>query len=173
MSKLQNIKKNGLTKISKAKAAFFLALTLCIGTTSFAQTNGDGPIQVSANEIDVQPANNMAIFSGNAEVVQNGAIIRSTKFKVFYGNGNGGKIEKVISDSETFYSSATEKARGDSAIFDANSNTITFVGNVILTQGQNVVTGEELKVNTQTKQSIMKSSNGRVRAVFFPSQKKN
>ena len=173
MSKVKKLNNIDLAKNFKAKAAFALALLLCVGTTSLAQSNGEGPIQVSASEIDVQPANNMAIFSGNAEVVQNGAIIRSAKFKVFYGGGNGGKIEKVVSDSETFYSSATEKARGDSAVFDANSNTITFIGNVILTQGQNVVTGEELRVNTQSKQSIMKSSNGRVRAVFFPTQKKN
>ncbi|MBN8649198.1 MAG: hypothetical protein J0L55_14685 [Caulobacterales bacterium] len=173
MSKVQKIRNISLAQNLKAKAAFLIAIVLCVGTTSLAQSKADGPIQVSASEIDVQPANNMAIFTGNAEVVQNGAIIRSAKFKVYYGGGNGGKIEKVISDSETFYSSATEKARGDSAVFDANTNTITFIGNVILTQGQNVVTGEELRVNTQSKQSIMKSSNGRVRAVFFPSQKNN
>ena len=176
---LQNKKiiKNIFSQNIFAKAGIAIAIGLCIATTSFAQSNGDGPIQVNASEFDMQPANNMAIFTGNAEVIQNGSVIRSAKFKVFYGGGDGqsGKIEKVVSDTETFYSSATEKARGDRAVFDAKNNTIIFSGNVILTQGQNVVTGEELRVNTQTKQSVMKSSNGRVRAVFFPSQnqKKN
>jgi lipopolysaccharide export system protein LptA len=147
---------------------------LAIGTGNSIAQNAEGPIQVSANEIDVQPQNNFATFTGNAEVIQDGTALRAEKFKVYYQNNgagsSGGKIEKVISEGETFYVSATEKARGDKAVFDASTNILVFSGNVILTQGQNVLTGDELRVNTKTKQSIMKSSNGRVKGVFFPNQ---
>lgn len=144
------------------------SLFAMVSGSSIAQNTQNGPIQVTASLMDVQPQNNSAIFSGNAEVIQNGAAIRSAKFVVFYNGAGDGKIQKVVSDSETFYASPTEKARGDRAVFDAANNTIIFTGNVILTQNRNVLTGDELRVNTITKQSVMKSNSGKVKGVFFP-----
>ncbi len=158
-------------KISKVVLGASLLALIGFAGFAIAQNNEGGPVQVTANEIDVQPQNNMAIFSGNAEVIQDGAVIRSSKFNVYYGaagTANDGKIDRVVSNTEIFYVSPTEKVRGDRGEYNASTKTITFVGNVILTQGQNVLTGTELTINTVTRASNMKSSNGRVRAVFFP-----
>ena len=138
---------------------------------AYAQTTGNGPIQINADSVDYQPQNNLTIVSGNAEVIQDGSALRSASFKIYSAasnNGQAGRIQRVVTETETFYVSPTEKVRANRATYDAVNNQITFFGNVILTQGQNVATGEELRINTITKQSQLKSSNGRVKAVFFP-----
>ena len=160
------------SKFAFSALGFGVVALFGIASVALAQVSGSsGPVQVTANEIDVRPSENMAIFSGNAEVVQDGTVLRSRQLKVFYapeGSADSGKIQRVVSDTEVFFTTPTERVRGNRAEFNANSNVVTFVGNVILAQGQNVVTGEELRINTQTRASTMKSSGGRVKAVFFP-----
>lgn len=148
-----------------------LALVAIAGAALAQVGGGSGPVQVTANEIDVRPSESMAIFSGNAEVIQGGSVLRSKQLKVFYapeGSADSGRIQRVVSDTEVFFTTPTEKVRGSRAEFNAITNVVTFSGNVILAQGQNIVTGEELRINTQTRASTMKSSGGRVKAVFFP-----
>jgi lipopolysaccharide export system protein LptA len=144
-------------------------LALPIGATgiAFAQNQTGGPVQVSANEIDLQPLTSTAIFTGNAEVIQAGNVLRSARFRVQYAAT--GAIERIVTDSEIFFTSPTERVRANRGEYNAASNTVTFFGNVVLSQGQNVVTGEELRINTVTRATFMKSSQGRVKGVFFPS----
>lgn len=149
------------------------AILVVAASAAIAQSTQDGPIQVNANEIDIQPQNNLAFFNGNAEFTQNGYVIRSEKFKVVYrekGSNASNKIDKLYADSETVLVSAEEKVRADRLVYDGASSVATFYGNVILTQKQNVISGDELRINTKTKQSTIKSSGGKVRAVFFPEE---
>lgn len=165
-----NIKTKSIAPKLFASCALTLAI-IGVAPTSNAQVSGNGPVQVEANVIDVQPANNMAIFTGNAQVIQDGSVLRSRELKVYYapeGSAESGKIQRVVADSEVFFTTPTERIRGDRAEFNTVSNVVTFYGNVILAQGQNVVTGTELRINTTTRASTMKSAGGRVKAVFFP-----
>lgn len=155
-----------LGRASLICAAAIILVGASVAGIAIAQ-NRSGPVQVTANEIDVQPQNNLAIFSGNAEVVQDGFVMRSARFRVTYTQG--GSIERAVSDSEIFFTSPSERVRGNRGEYNAGNNTITFYGNVVLTQGQNVVTGDELRINTITRATLMKSNSGRVKGVFFPS----
>lgn len=158
-------------------AATALMVSVCgamvFATNAQAQmaSNNNDPIQVNAASVDFQPQNNMTIISGNAEIVQGNAVLRAPGFKIYYGaqgTAQSGKVQKVYSEGVTYYVTPTEKIRGDKAFYDAVNNTIIFTGNVILNQGKSVATGYELRVNTITKQSQLKSSGGRVKAVLFP-----
>jgi lipopolysaccharide export system protein LptA len=83
-------------------------------------------------------------------------------------NQSNGDIDKVYTEGETFYVTPTEKIRGDRAIFDAPANTVQFFGNVVAVQGQSVLKGSMLTLNTKTRASTMRGMDGRVRAVIFP-----
>ncbi len=168
------IQKNINSKFLFTLVGFSALGLIAFGSVAYSQVagNSSAPVQVTANEIDVRPTENMAIFSGNAEIIQDGSVLRSRQLKVFYapdGSADAGRVQRVVSDTEVFFTTPTEKVRGNRAEFNANTNVVTFFGNVILAQGQNVVTGEELRINTKTRASTMKSSGGRVKAVFFPS----
>ena len=59
--------------------------------------------------------------------------------------------------------------RGDAAVYDPSNDTVVITGDVILTQGENVMTGGRLTYNLRTEQAQMAGgSNGRVQGVFYP-----
>jgi lipopolysaccharide export system protein LptA len=131
-------------------------------------SGGNGPVEVSANDLSYDPAAGVSILVGNAAVSQDGSVLRAPRIRVTYLSGTSGNIDKVYTEGETFYVTPTEKVRGDRAIFDAPANTVQFFGNVVAIQGQNVLRGSVLTLNTKTRASTMRGLDGRVRAVFFP-----
>jgi lipopolysaccharide export system protein LptA len=158
----------------KAAAAAALAAGALLAGAALAQsaqtrTTG-GPIQIEADSVDIRPQENLVLLTGNAVVIQDGAAIRSNTLRLVYRGApgsTGGELDKVFADSEVFYVTPEERVRGDSAVYDRSINQITIRGRVIVTQGQSVVQGSELVVNTLTRASRMRGADGRVRAVFF------
>jgi lipopolysaccharide export system protein LptA len=67
---------------------------------------------------------------------------------------------------------ATQKdqtATGDNGVFDMKTNTAILTGNVVVTQGENVIRGEKLFIDMSTGVSRVDSGRGRVDALFKPS----
>ena len=133
-----------------------------------AQISGSGPIQVEAETIDYRPQERLALLTGNAVVVQGGTVLRSNVLRITY-RANSEDIDRVQADQEVFFSRADQRVRGDAGVLDAGSNTVTITGNVVVTQGRNVLQGQQLVYNTRTGASTMRGVDGRVRAVFFQS----
>jgi lipopolysaccharide export system protein LptA len=69
--------------------------------------------------------------------------------------------------------SKDQKATGERADFDMRSNTVSLFGNVVVSQGQNVMKGDRLIVDLSTSRARMeagtKTNPGRVQGLFVPS----
>jgi lipopolysaccharide export system protein LptA len=64
-----------------------------------------------------------------------------------------------------------QTATGDLGLFDMQANTVTLSGNVVMTQGQNVLRGERLVVDLTSGVSRVESGKGgrgRVQGLFIP-----
>jgi lipopolysaccharide export system protein LptA len=152
----------------------FLGSLVIAGTALAQQSPGttNGPVEVAAQDLVYDPTNGQTILTGNASVTQDGAVLRAPRIRVTYlrnSGGGTGAVDKVYTEGETFYVTPNERIRGDSAVFDSPANTVQFTGNVTAIQGQNVLRGSLLTLNTKTRASTMRGIDGRVRAVFFPS----
>jgi lipopolysaccharide export system protein LptA len=73
-----------------------------------------------------------------------------------------------------------QNASGDLGVYDLVAKTITLTGNVVVSQGQNVIHGERVVVDTVTGNARVEASNqggggtpSRVRALIQPSQGQN
>jgi lipopolysaccharide export system protein LptA len=80
-------------------------------------------------------------------------------------------IRRLIADGNIVVTSSDQRATGNHGVFDMASNTVTLTGNVVLTQGGNVLRGDRLSVDLTTQRSKLESpkSGGRVEGVFLPS----
>src|SRR6185437_474459 len=58
---------------------------------------------------------------------------------------------------------------GENAVFDTKTNLVTMAGGVVLTQGKNVLRGDRLIVDMTTGVSRVESDSGRVRGLFISS----
>lgn len=152
--------------------------------------NRDKPIKIDAARLEVRDKNKVATFSGSVQVVQGDTTLRCKTLAVFYDNedagstlaaakpGPGGqnRIRRLEAKGGVEVTQKDQVAKGDTGLFDMASNTVTLSGNVIVTQGQNVLRGERLVVDLTSGVSRVeagKTGNGRVQGLFWsnPSDK--
>jgi lipopolysaccharide export system protein LptA len=171
--------------------------------------NKDQPVQIEAATLEVRDKNKTATFSGNVSVVQGDTTMKCQRLVVFYSQemGIAGKdkqastttapvttskstpgmpqgaqnIQKIEAQGGVTVLTKDQNARGDEAIYDLQTKQITLSGHVTISQGQNVIHGEKVVVDTVTGNARVESGSsnagpgagppGPVRAVILPGGK--
>jgi lipopolysaccharide export system protein LptA len=142
--------------------------------------NRDQPIQIEAASLEMRDKKKEATFSGNVKVVQGDTTMISKSLVVFYDSGPAPAAPKASKSSAPMQSATpgpggsssirrleargsvvvTQKEQvvtGETAVFDTRANLITMVGGVVLTQCKNVMRGDRLKVDMTTGVSRVES----------------
>jgi lipopolysaccharide export system protein LptA len=165
----------------------------------------DQPVQIEAASLEVRDKNKMATFSGDVQVVQGDTTMKCQKLVVFYGQevgiGQGGaqagapppdakpaaagpkgaqNIRRIEARGGVTVITKDQNASGDLGVYDLIAKTITLTGNVVVSQGQNVIHGERVVVDTVSGNARVESNNqggggtpSRVRALIQPNQGQN
>jgi lipopolysaccharide export system protein LptA len=90
------------------------------------------------------------------------------------GPGGQQSIKRLEARGSVVVTQKEQTATGDLGIFDMRTNTVTLTGNVVMTQGHNVLRGDKLVVDLTSGVSKVESSKngaGRVQGLFLPSGK--
>lgn len=127
-------------------------------------------IDISSDRQEILDQDDRALFIGNVNAVRGDTRLRADEAEAFIArNPQTGqrRIERIVARNDVFYITPTETARGDHGVYEVDSEIITLTGSVVLTQGCNVSTGEELVVNLRTGVSRLTAGSGRVRSLFF------
>ncbi len=146
-----------------------------------------GPIDISADKLDVQDAQKTALWTGSVEARQDSNTLRADRMTVYFAgpktgaNGQMGKdwgeIQRMIAEGRVFFITPQEVARGERAVYDITTDRITMTGGVVVTRGQNVLKGSTLLIDVKSGHSTFdgegkgKSAPSRVRGVFYPNSK--
>jgi lipopolysaccharide export system protein LptA len=166
----------------------------------------DQPVQIEAASLEVRDKSKTATFSGDVQVVQGDTTMKCQKLVVFYGQevgiaqagaqpadtkpdvkpaaAAGGpkgaqNIRRIEARGGVTVITKDQNASGDLGIYDLIAKTITLTGNVVVSQGQNVIHGERVVVDTVTGNARVESAGtnqgggvtpGRVRALIQPGQ---
>ena len=83
-------------------------------------------------------------------------------------NPGSGDIKDMQAHGNVFISNGTETAQGEKADYNVESGIITMTGSVVLTQGENVISGQRLVIHVDEGQGRME---GRVKSIFKPQKK--
>jgi lipopolysaccharide export system protein LptA len=123
------------------------------------------PIMWGADEGTVTPT--AISLRGRAELTQGDNRIRADRVEGSISNGDLTRVEAV---GNVYFVTPDQTVRGDRAVYTPATDTIVLSGDVILTQGDNVMTGGRLTYNTRTESAQMDGAgqNGRVQGVFYP-----
>ena len=162
----------------------FAGLVVAAALPSGAPAQGQGPfggfkhdskapIEITSDSLEVQQAQNLAVFSGDVEAGQGTLRLTADRVEVTYaeqsgGNAETGAIRNLQAEGNVFISNGAETAQGSHARYDVESGLITMTGNVVLTQGENVISGETLTINLNEGQGKVE---GRVKSIFTPQKK--
>ncbi|MFC7377208.1 LptA/OstA family protein [Brevundimonas sp. GCM10030266] len=147
-------------------AALGLGL-MALPTVGDAQSfQGGQPIMWGAD--NVSRTTTTLSMRGRAELTQGDSRIRADAIEAGL---NGGTLNRVEASGSVYFVTPEQTIRGDRAVYTPNNDTIVLTGDVIMTQGENVITGSRLVYNTRTESAQMEGgSGGRVQGVFYPSQ---
>ena len=137
-----------------------------------------GPISYSADNFEYMDGNRQLVLTGNVDVVQDDSRLQSDKLTLFFkggaagGNALGtGDIDKIIAEGQVFYVRPDQKARGDRAVYETASDSVTFTGNVVVATDENVIRGETLVLEISGGRTTIRPGSGnRVQGVFRPKQ---
>lgn len=150
--------------------------------------NRDEPVHIESATLEVRDKDKVATFSGDVRVKQGDTGMRCKTLLVFYDQdaaGEGGKsmpaakpgpggeqkIKRLEARGGVVVTQKEQTATGEMGIFDMRSNTVTLTGNVMMTQGKNVLRGDKLIVDLTTGVSRVesgKNGTGRVQGLFLP-----
>lgn len=177
---------------------FFTAHGFAVGAPLSSQglarfsASSETPIEIEAKELEVQDAQNRALFKGDVRVTQGNALLRTQLLIVYYrtlpgktqakaGNhlsrGVGGTqqdLQRLEASGGVIAEGDGQMATAEEAVYDFETERLTMRGNpVVLSEGDNVVVGERLEVNTKTGRIVLtpSSSAGRVKLRIAPSNK--
>ena len=152
-----------------AGAAMAQSANIALGTAAFDRTQ---QVEVSADELSVDQSNGQAVFAGNVLVVQGEVRMSAARVAVEYAQDGGAAngISRLRATGGVTFVTATDAVEASEATYSVENGTVQLSGDVILTQGQNAISGERLVVDLNSGQGRME---GRVRTIFTPSSGDN
>ena len=83
------------------------------------------------------------------------------------GPGGSSSIRRLEAKGNVVVTQKDQVVTGETAVFDTKANLITMLGGVVLTQGKNVLRGDRLMVDMTTGVSRVESDSGRVQGLFI------
>jgi lipopolysaccharide export system protein LptA len=176
--------------------AGLIALAVTVGSAAGAQSPGQGvpnamqgfsqnrdqPIRIEAASLEMIQKKKQATFTGDVKVVQGDTTMKSKILMAFYDNsdktdiksatpgpGGSSSIRRLEAKGDVVVTQKDQVVTGQKAVFDTTTNLITMSGGVVLTQCTNVLRGDRLVVDMTTGVSRVESNNGPVQALFAQS----
>ena len=157
--------------------------------------NRDEPVKIRAASLEVREKDKMATFTGDVYVLQGDTELRCKTLVVFYeeettpqpsqqvnaarpvkaaepGPGGDRQIRRIEAKGNVVVVQKDQNAAGDAATFNMRENTVTLVGNVVVTRGADVLRGQRLVVDLTS--GVSRMDQGRVEGLFqrAPPEKK-
>lgn len=138
---------------------------IALNTNAFDRTQ---QVEVSADELSVDQSTGQAIFNGNVLVVQGEVRMSASRVAVIYSQDGGAAngISSLQATGGVTFVTANDAVEAQEASYSVEKGTVQLSGDVILTQGQNAISGERMIIDLNSGQGRME---GRVRTIFNPS----
>lgn len=155
----------------------FLAAALALGLTAVApvgamaqqmalgglKADPKAPVQVTSDKLAVDQQSGHAVFSGNVVVIQGGMRLKAAEVTVDYDPADRTRITTMHATGGVTMVSPDEAAEGRDAVYDVATGQVVMTGDVLLTQGQSVMSGQKLTVDLRSGTGHM---DGRVRTIL-------
>lgn len=144
--------KHNLATMARWGAAGFLAtLTALAGVQLSAQAiaghNSNAPVSYAADRIEYQDRQNRVVLSGNVKLTQAGLNFNAGRTVINFTDAGSVQIQRIIATGGVDVSRGSERARGDTAVYDLNRRIITMAGDVRLNRGSDTLNGGRLVID--------------------------
>lgn len=146
-------------------AALCAAVAAFAPSTLSAQLIGDSdePIDITGEALEV--VDEVATWTGNVRAVQGAALLTADRLVAVLGEDGG--FQSIRAVGSVRYSNGKEAITGETALYEAGPRSITISNNVVVTQGETVMTGGALVYWVDTGRLLFTAPEGRrIRGIF-------
>lgn len=117
--------------------------------------NSNAPVNFSAGQIELQDRADRVVLSGGVTATQAGLTIRASRLTAAYTSGGGIDVNRLDAAGGVTITKDDLRATSNSAIYDLDSDLITLLGNVQLTQGNNKLNGGRIMIDLNAGRSTI------------------
>jgi lipopolysaccharide export system protein LptA len=107
------------------------------------------PVQVEADTLAINQKDGTAVFTGNVAISQGEMLLSAAKVEVTYEEDGEG-IQTLLATGGVTMVNGADAAEAQQADYQVSESIVILTGNVLLTQGQNVISGEKVTINLET-----------------------
>ncbi|MBS0564356.1 MAG: LptA/OstA family protein [Proteobacteria bacterium] len=126
------------------------------------------PVEITADSLAVDEQASTATFTGHVLAVQGDLKLSSDSLLAVYVKGEKSRIDTLTATGNVLMSTPTEAAQGAKAVYSLTGRQIEVTGDVVLTQGTSVMSGNRLVVDLDAGTGHM---DGRVKTLLQPGGK--
>ena len=133
-----------------------------------ARHDANAPVEVTADRLTVDQASGETVFTGNAVIGQGGMRLSAQTIRIVFADDAADgtrRIDRMSATGGVTLVTDDEAAEASSAEYLVPQGMIVMSGDVMLTQGPNILSGDRLEVNLNTGEGTME---GRVRTLIQP-----
>lgn len=145
--------------LSLASAALAQGTGVAFGTI---RQDTNQPVEVTADNLQVDQATGKAIFTGNVVIGQGEMRLSASRVAVVY-RSNGDGIASLEATGGVTLVSGPDAAESERADYSIDSGTIVMTGNVLFAQGRSALSADRMSVRLSDGTAEM---SGRVRTIL-------
>jgi len=170
-----------------------IGLLLILVHAAYAKTNlkdmkgkKTGPIHIVSDRLDAYNEQKMAVFTGNVVTTMEDKVMKSdqlflyskkdedkAKQKPKQGEEDAGDIDRIEAKGNVRITQGTKIVTGENAVFVNDDQKIVVTGNPVMRDGKNVIKGDKIVVLLDEDRGVVESNGpARVSATFYPDEKK-
>ena len=167
--------------------AVLAALLFVLGTVSVsaqqqkpAEPDKAEPIHITSDQVEAFQQQHQVVFSGHVVATQKDIVVRGDKMTVFYvdkGQGDakgsdlgGGSVDKIVVEGNVQITQGERVATGQVATYYRADNKVVLTGDPRVVRNQDSIQGDRITLFLDSEKSIVESGpSGRVQATIYSS----
>jgi len=131
-------------------------------TSALRGLDTSAPIDFDATRIEIEDGSSKAILTGDVVIRQGKLTLKSDSVSITYTRKGDAspEVQRLDARGNVVLLSPSERATGNTGIYDVNGKLITLVGNVTLDRGGSQLQGQRLVINLGSGQTSFDGRGG-------------
>ena len=119
-------------------------------------------VEIEADRLDVDTQKGQALFQGNVKASKGDILVKGAMLTLKYDNTTQ-KVTSLIAENDVYVVWQDKEASCDKAVYQLDRNMMELIGDVVITKGQERLSGQKVIVDMASDTQVVEGGSGRVK----------
>lgn len=119
-------------------------------------------VEIEADRLDVDTQKGQAVFQGNVKASKGDILVKGAMLTLKYDNKTQ-KVTSLIAENDVYVLWQDKEASCDKAVYQLDRNMMELIGDVVITKGQERLSGQKVIVDMASDTQVVEGGSGRVK----------